>query len=137
MDTISPTHRSENMRHIRSAGTTPELAVRKMVHAMGYRYRLHTKELPGKPDLVFPSRHKVVFVHGCFWHQHPSLACRIVRTPKSNEVYWLSKLARNRERDIGHIAKLKELGWQAKIVWECEVRKDLVAVGESIRGFLG
>ena len=136
MDTISPAHRSENMRHIRSGGTAPEMAVRRLVHAMGYRYRLHTKGLPGKPDLVFQSRHKVVFVHGCFWHQHPSPSCRIVRKPKSNEGYWISKLARNRERDMIHVAKLKELGWHTVIVWECEIESDLNAVGKALQAFL-
>ena len=137
MDTIPPAHRSENMRHIRSSDTAPERAVRKMVHGMGYRYRLHSKRLPGKPDLVFPSRRKAILVHGCFWHQHPASSCRIVRKPKSNQDYWSGKLARNYERDQANLAKLQQLGWETMTVWECEIEADLEEVGRNLREFLG
>ena len=94
MDKISVARRSANMRAIRSTGSRPEMAVRHLVHGMGYRYRLHAKQLPGKPDLVFASRRKVIFVHGCFWHQHPKAGCRDARPPKSNLDYWQPKLER-------------------------------------------
>lgn len=137
MDTISPAHRSENMRNIKSSSTAPEMAVRRLVHGMGYRYRLHSNRLPGKPDLVFPSRRKAIFVHGCFWHQHPSPSCRIVRKPKSNQGYWSGKLTRNRERDQDNLAKLQRLGWRTLTVWECDIEADLNEVGRALRAFLG
>ena len=136
MDTISPDRRSENMRRIRSSGTAPEMAVRKAAHAMGYRYRLHLKGLPGKPDLVFRSRRKVVFVHGCFWHQHAEPGCRVVREPKSNQGYWSAKLERNRERDVEHERQLIEGGWQVLTIWECEVEADLDRVTRRLQAFL-
>lgn len=114
--------RSENMRAIRSKGMRPELAVRRLVHRLGYRFRLHRKELPGKPDLVFPSRHKVIFVHGCFWHSHQ--ACKVAHTPKSNVSYWGPKLERNRARDAKNIAALADSGWKALVIWECETTKE-------------
>src|SRR5258706_15149801 len=97
------------MRRIRSKGMLPELAVRSMVHRMGFRFRLHRKDLPGKPDLVFASRRKVVFVHGCFWHSHD---CKYSHTPKSNLEYWMAKLARNRMRDHKTIEALTTAGWK-------------------------
>lgn len=136
MDTITPQRRSENMRRITSKGTRPEMIVRRMVHAMGYRYRLHRKDLPGRPDLVFPSRRKVIFVHGCFWHQHPSPSCRIVRQPKSNQDYWLKKLQHNRDRDVSHQAELRDLGWEQFTVWECEVKGDTGELEHRLRDFL-
>lgn len=110
------------MRAIRSKDMKPELAVRRLVHGMGYRYRLHRHDLPGRPDLVFPSRRKVIFVHGCFWHQHADTACKITHRPKSNRDYWLPKLERNVARDTEHQARLSALGWDSLVVWECEVR---------------
>ena len=107
MDKLTPERRSENMRRIKSKGMKPELAVRKIVHGMGYRYRLHRKDLPGKPDLVFGPARKAIFVHGCFWHQHTE--CREGRPPGSNTGYWGPKLARNIERDAGNLARLTEL----------------------------
>ena len=121
VDIVGPKRRSEIMSGIRSRGTKPELTVRRALHALGYRYSLHVAKLPGKPDLVFPARRKVIEVRGCFWHQHGDVECRIVRRPRSNRDYWLPKLARNVERDAQHEQELKELGWEVLVVWECEV----------------
>ena len=121
-DRISEERRSYNMRRIKSSNTSVELAVRKMIHAMGYRYRLHDKKLPGKPDIVFPGRRKVIFVHGCFWHQHPNPDCLDSRVPKSNQDYWLPKLARTEERDRINQTKLSEMGWSHLLVWECDLK---------------
>lgn len=108
------------MSRIRSKGTKPEMTVRRLLHSMGYRYRLHRRDLPGSPDLVFPKWRKAIFVHGCFWHQHPG--CRISRQPKSNRDYWVPKLERNTARDAEHQAQLREMGWEVLVIWECEVR---------------
>lgn len=110
------------MRAIRSKGMKPEMAVRKLLHALGFRYRLHVKELPGKPDIVFRKRRKCIFVHGCYWHQHPDPACADARLPKSNLDYWLPKLERNVARDAGQLASLEEAGWKVLVLWECETR---------------
>jgi DNA mismatch endonuclease (patch repair protein) len=108
------------MQAVRSKNTRPEMRVRKAVHAQGYRYRLHKPDLPGKPDLAFPSRTKAIFVHGCFWHGH---SCKNgARMPKSNLDYWQPKIARNKERDAEHLRRLADLGWKALIVWECETK---------------
>jgi DNA mismatch endonuclease, patch repair protein len=113
--------RSANMRAIRSKDMLPELAVRSLVHRMGYRFRLHRSDLPGKPDLVFPSRRKVVFVHGCFWHSH---GCKIAHLPKSNKDYWEPKLKRNRARDLQNVEILKADGWRVLVIWECKTRDE-------------
>lgn len=123
------------MRRIKSKGMKPEMLVRRLVHGMGYRYRLHVPDLPGKPDLVFPSRHKVIFVHGCFWHLHKDPKCPDRREPKSNQDYWKPKLARNRQRDAAHKAALESAGWSVLTVWECETR-DPAALVASVRAFL-
>ena len=112
---------SEHMRRIRSKHTKPELSIRRLVSALGYRYRLHRKNLPGSPDLVFAGRSKVIFVHGCFWHQHTG--CRLAHLPKSNLEYWLPKLARNRARDTQAKRALSRLGWRYLVVWECQTRE--------------
>jgi DNA mismatch endonuclease (patch repair protein) len=124
VDKLSKEDRSENMSRIRSTGMKPEMAVRRMTHRMGYRYRLHGSDLPGRPDLVFPRLRKVIFVHGCFWHQHPSRLCRIVRMPKSNLGYWQDKLLRNATRDRKNRAKLRALGWTSLVVWECSLKNE-------------
>lgn len=111
-DKITPERRTENMRRIRSKDMKPELLVRRLVHSLGYRYRLHRKDLPGKPDLVFGPHQKVIFVHGCFWHLHPDPNCVDARMPKSNTDYWKPKLERNVERDKQHIAALIKAGWK-------------------------
>lgn len=132
-DKISPERRSENMRRIRNRDMKPEMVVRQTVHGMGYRYRLAKKTLPGKPDLVFGPRRAVIFVHGCFWHQHD---CRDGRIPNSNTGYWTNKLARNVERDAEVQAELQRLGWRVLVIWECET-KNREALAERLREFLG
>ncbi len=137
MDRLTRQSRSENMRRIRSKGTKPELIVRQLAHKLGYRFRLHRTDLPGKPDLVFPRRRKIIMVHGCFWHGHDDPACVDgQRKPKSNLDYWLPKLARNKARDAANLAALQALGWQLRIVWECEVR-DAAALRHRLTAFLG
>ena len=121
-DVVSPTRRSQIMASIRSKGTKPEIAVRRLLHSMGYRYRLHRTGLPGTPDLVFPARRKVILVHGCFWHQHSDPSCKITRQPKSNQEYWHEKLNRNVARDTDNQSRLRSLGWDVLVVWECEVK---------------
>lgn len=110
MDDVNPTRRSEIMGRVRSRDTVPEMLVRRLTHGMGYRYRLHAKDLPGKPDLVFRTRRKVIFVHGCFWHRHPS--CHLARTPKSRQEFWLAKFEANRQRDLKNEKALREENWR-------------------------
>lgn len=124
VDTLSPERRSENMRRIRSKGMKPEMVVRSMVHRLGYRFRLHHPGLPGKPDLVFPGRRKVIFVHGCFWHQHEAKRCKITRKPKSNKSYWNQKLERNRLRDARNARALRRAGWGVMTIWECALKHE-------------
>ena len=134
-DKISREKRSENMRQIRSRNMKPEMQVRRLIHSMGYRYRLHKKDLPGKPDIVFGPRRKVIFVHGCFWHQHSDPSCLDGRKPKSNTGYWVPKLKRNVERDQENQNRLEELGWKVLVVWECEVSAE-DSLRERIQAFL-
>jgi DNA mismatch endonuclease (patch repair protein) len=110
--------RSANMRAIRSKDMKPELAVRKLVHGLGFRFRLHRNDLPGRPDLVFPSLRRIIFVHGCFWHSH---GCKLSHIPKSNTEYWVPKLQRNSGRDRKNRRELKALGWTSLVLWECEL----------------
>ncbi|WP_407152429.1 very short patch repair endonuclease [Bradyrhizobium sp. ORS 86] len=121
------------MARIRKIDTKPELAVRAILYARGFRYRLHRRDLPGNPDIVFPSRRKVVLVHGCFWHRHDCPSGR--KLPKSNAQYWVPKLHRNRARDEQNLLKLEALGWRTMIVWECEM-SDLEALERRLLGFL-
>lgn len=114
--------RSRNMSAIRGKNTKPEMHVRSLVHGMGYRFRLHAKDLPGKPDLVFRSRQKVIFVHGCFWHQHDKKSCADSRTPKTNTPYWVEKFSKNIERDRLSQAALRAMKWKALVIWDCEIR---------------
>jgi len=125
--------RSRIMRAVKGVDTAPEMTVRRMIHRMGYRFRLHRKDLPGKPDLVFPKLHKVVFVNGCFWHGHP--CARGARAPKANAAYWSVKIDRNRTRDAANIAELKGAGWRSAVVWECELR-DPTRVEQLLAHFL-
>ncbi len=112
--------RSRTMRAVKGENTTPELLVRKIAHRMGYRFRLHRKDLLGKPDLVFPGRRKVIFVHGCFWHGHK--CPRGDRMPKANADYWKKKITRNAARDKLHNAALKKEGWGVRVIWECQLK---------------
>lgn len=116
---VVPLSRSENMSRIRGKDTKPELAVRRALWAAGLRYRLHDKRLPGKPDLVFPGRRTVIFVHGCFWHSHEG--CSNFRIPKTRTEWWAAKLARNKTRDAEVRAELESAGWRVVVIWECEV----------------
>jgi DNA mismatch endonuclease (patch repair protein) len=129
-DKLSAAERSRNMASIRSKDMKPELAVRKAAHSLGFRFRLHRKDLPGKPDLVFPKYRAVIFVHGCFWHQHGEPACLDGRPPKSNAAYWGPKLARNAARDEANRAELEAQGWRVLEVWECETKRIPLLTGK-------
>lgn len=134
MDKISSSRRSENMRKIKSKNTKPEIIVRKLIFNMGYRYRLHVNDLPGKPDLVFNKKKKVIFVNGCFWHSH-NQNCKFTHTPLSNQTYWFPKLTRTKQRDLENQNKLIELGYNFLIIWECELEnKELLS--NKIKSFL-
>lgn len=132
-DTVSKARRSEIMRAIKGRDTGPEMAVRRLVHGMGYRYGLHCRDLPGSPDLVFWSRGKVIFVHGCFWHAHHCDAGR--RVPKTRTAFWTSKIAANRARDIRNRRDLRKREWGAMVVWECEI-KALDRLARRLQRFL-
>lgn len=112
---------------VRGADTKPEMAVRRLVHGMGYRYRLHVTGLPGRPDIVFPSRGKIIFVHGCFWHRHSNPGCNLARLPKSRLDFWRTKLEQNRKRDVVAMRRLKSGGWKVLIIWECQIKKGRLA----------
>lgn len=133
VDKVAPEVRSRIMAQVKSKGMKPEMQVRRLLHGLGYRYRLHRTDLPGKPDLVFQRRRKIIFVNGCFWHFH-SGCCR-VRIPATNRVYWLAKLKRNRARDERNLATLRHNGWKVLTVWECQL-KDLRKTAERLIAFL-
>jgi DNA mismatch endonuclease (patch repair protein) len=133
-DIVTAEHRSKIMSMIKGKNTKPEMLVRSVCHEMGLRYRLHRKDLPGKPDLVFPKHRLCIFVHGCFWHRHPG--CKYAYTPKSRLDFWLPKLARNVERDLAAQKALRALGWRVVIVWECHT-KDREFLRNEIRITLG
>lgn len=133
MDTLSAEERSARMALIRNKDTKPERLVRSLVHGMGYRYRLHSGKLPGRPDLVFGKRRKTIFVHGCFWHRHP--ACKLARLPKSKLDFWKTKLESNRKRDMRNQKALKKMGWSVLVIWECELA-DLQLVARRVEKFL-
>lgn len=134
MDKLAPERRSENMRQIRGRDTAPELAVRKLCREIGFTgYRIHRKELPGKPDIAWIGRRLAVFVHGCFWHGHN--CAEGIRKPKSNRDYWIPKIERNRQRDNENIAALRAMGWKIFVVWECGINnKELLS--KKLRQFL-
>ncbi len=123
------------MSRIRGKNTKPEMLVRRLVHAMGYRYRLHDKRLPGSPDLVFAGQRKVIFVHGCFWHRHADPNCRLARMPKSRQEFWGPKLEGNRDRDQRDQETLIREGWRLMVVWECECGQK-EHLRNKLRGFL-
>jgi DNA mismatch endonuclease (patch repair protein) len=124
------------MRRIKSSNTEVELKVRRLIHGMGYRYRLHDRRLLGSPDIVFAGRRKVIFVHGCFWHQHPNGECLDSRVPKSNDHYWIPKLARTQQRDLANQQMLTDLRWQFLIIWDCDL-KETESVLTTFGQFLG
>jgi DNA mismatch endonuclease (patch repair protein) len=119
-DSVSKAHRSLIMAAVKSKNTTPELKVRRLVHRLGYRFRLHVRSLPGSPDIVLPRLHKIIEVHGCFWHGHDCGRCRI---PQTHRDYWLAKIERNRRRGYSTIRKLNSDGWSVLVVWECEIQQ--------------
>src|ERR1700681_1327874 len=129
----SPEVRRRTMQAVKSKDTAPEMTVRRLAHRLGYRFRLHRKDLPGKPDLVFPKLHKAIFVHGCFWHGHD--CARGARVPKANRDYWVAKVARNRARDAAALAALARSGWRVETVWECEM-KDAATLEARARQWL-
>lgn len=133
-DTLSPKERSLRMSLVRGKDTQPELVLRKALHCKGYRYRLHVRALPGTPDLVFSSRGRVLFVHGCFWHRHAG--CKLARLPKSRISFWKRKLEGNRARDKQNQKRLNRIGWRYMTVWECQL-SDLSRVLDRVTQFLG
>ncbi len=123
------------MSRIRGRDTGPEMIVRRLVHGMGYRYRLHRRDLPGCPDLVFATRRKVIFVHGCFWHRHTDSRCKLARLPKSRLDFWGPKLESNRRRDLEKQQELMALGWDLLIIWECQIN-NAASMRKTIQAFL-
>lgn len=134
VDRFTPEARSRLMASIRSKDTKPEMVVRRLLHAMGYRFRLHRRDLPGCPDLVFPRLRAVIEVRGCFWHQHSG--CRHATTPATRRDYWIPKLARNVQRDSDNFARLQSMGWHVAVVWECRLRSDAEREVRRLRRFL-
>jgi DNA mismatch endonuclease (patch repair protein) len=134
VDTLTVAERSERMSRIRSKDTKPEMLVRRLLHKLGYRYRLHRRDLPGIPDLVFPSRKKVIFVHGCFWHAHSR--CSVANVPKSRRPFWRAKFSRNKRRDGSNERLLRRDGWHVFTVWECET-KDMASLMLRLSECLG
>jgi DNA mismatch endonuclease (patch repair protein) len=133
-DNLKPEQRSKNMAAVRARNTAPELMVRSIVHELGFRFRLHSKMLPGKPDLVFPRLKRVIFVHGCFWHRHPN--CPRASTPATRTEFWDKKFVTNVERDRRAVRDLHKIGWKVLVVWQCELR-DLFALRRRLERFLG
>jgi DNA mismatch endonuclease (patch repair protein) len=133
-DVLTPAQRRKNMQRIRSKDTQPELLVRRLIHSLGFRYRLHARELPGRPDLVFRRRRKVIFVHGCYWHVHSCALGRVA--PATNAEFWRSKRQGNVDRDARNLAALREAGWESLVIWQCELR-EVPSLTRRIRKFLG
>jgi DNA mismatch endonuclease (patch repair protein) len=132
-DVFSPEKRSAVMRRVKGKDTSPELTVRRMLHRLGARFRLHRKDLPGSPDIVLPGRRLAIFVHGCFWHGHD--CARGARVPKQNQDYWLAKVGRNRARDTSSLGALVGAGWRVETIWECEL-KDRPALEARLKALL-
>lgn len=138
VDTLTPIQRSERMSRIRSANTLPEVTLRKALHRLGFRFRLHGRRLPGKPDIILPKYHTVILVHGCFWHRHEG--CKVATTPKSNTEFWVEKFDRNVRRDAVVVDQLEAASWRVLVVWECELASSdkatakAIALGDEIRG---
>jgi len=133
MDHLNKKKRSWNMGRIKSKNTKPEILVRSLLHRLGYRFRLHQKDLPGKPDIVLPKYKTVIFVHGCFWHQHKG--CTRASTPKTHKEYWIPKLQKNKEKDKRYKFLLEKLGWNVIIIWECNT-KNMVQLSRKIKGIM-
>ena len=133
IDPLTPEQRKKTMQHVKDKDTGPEMTIRRLVHKMGYRYGLHRKDLPGKPDMVFTSRKKIIFIHGCFWHGHNCKSGR--KKPRTNENYWVSKIEKNKKRDVINRKKLKEMGWNILVIWECEIN-DILKIKNKIEQFL-
>ena len=133
MDKLTPEQRSAVMSAVKNKNTTPEIKVRKALHAMGYRFRLNQKNLPGKPDIVLAKYRLCIFVHGCFWHQHPG--CKRSTIPTTNREFWIRKFNKNKERDYAAQTQLENLGWRPTIVWECETKTPKTAVAAIERCF--
>lgn len=133
MDTITPEQWSKIMSRIRSKDTKPEMLVRNPLHALGFRYRLHSSKLPGHPDIVLPKWHTVIFVNGCFWHRHEG--CKVATMPKSNVEFWQTKFERNVTRDKKEHATLEPAGWHVVVLWECKVHRRLLSLAEEIKTF--
>lgn len=131
-DTITPEQRSALMSRIRSTNTKPEVAVRSLVHRLGYRFRLHRRDLPGTPDIVLPRHRKIILIHGCFWHGHH---CKLASKPKSNGEYWSAKIISNKARDAKNLAALLAANWRVLEIWECEVRRN-DGLEEKVKDFL-
>ena len=124
MDKLTKEKRSWNMSRIRAKNTKPEMSVRSILHRMGYRFRIHPEGLPGKPDIVLPKYHTIIFVHGCFWHGHEE--CKDFAPPKTRTEWWLNKINRNKKKDIDDVTQLEKLGWKVIVVWECELTPDKI-----------
>lgn len=132
-DTLSPEERSKRMSLVRGKDTKPEFRVRRLIYSLGYRYRIHSPELPGKPDIFFKGKKKAIFIHGCFWHRHDN--CALARLPKSRLNFWKSKLEGNKVRDKQNQEKLSALGWSFLVIWECEIN-NLELLADRITIFL-
>lgn len=132
-DVFTPEQRSAVMRRVKGKDTAPEMTVRSLLTRLGVGYRLHRRDLPGKPDIVMSGRRMAIFVHGCFWHGHD--CARGSRTPKANRPYWEAKIGRNRARDAGHLTALQAQGWRAVVIWECELR-DQAGLERRLRGLI-
>lgn len=133
-DILTPKQRSAHMARIRRANTKPEMIVRKLLHKLGYRFRLQWKDAPGRPDIAFPGRRKIIFVHGCFWHQHEG--CRLAHVPGTRRDFWEAKFARNRARDARDLDRAESLGWKVLVIWECEVSGQ-ATLEERLKDFVG
>jgi DNA mismatch endonuclease (patch repair protein) len=132
MDKITPEQRSLNMARVKSRNTALEIQIRSLVHKLGYRFRLHRKDLPGTPDLIFPKRRSAVFINGCFWHGHN---CSKAKLPASNRIFWEAKIKKNVERDTRVVVQLAEKGWRVLTIWQCQT-KDMNALQERLTIFL-
>ena len=132
-DTLSPSQRSERMARVRGKDTKPELVVRKLLHRLGFRYRLHDSKLPGRPDIVLPKFSTVILVHGCFWHRHAAKTCSLSRLPKSRLDFWEAKLDGNRLRDARNVRRLRKLGWKVLQIWECELSNNAKVQARVLR----